>query len=405
MSDDEDRYRPLSGRGNQHRTRHHTSMPIPYLDDCDTFEEYKELVDLWELCTDIEENRRAPMLFSTIPIDSKKFGGNLRKKLMKVVKPTSLANDTEGVKKILTFLEGKIGKSEHCRQLEVFTQFYDYVKTVSMSVAEYISGFEEVIQLAAANDIEFKDNVTAYMLLKKAKLSDIDYKMVMTGVNIKKNFEAETLYKEIKDRMIDVLCNSMGHVTGQNDAFLSSHDHDVLVANGWRPPRRGNNRTYQKVPSRDNSRDAGNNRNLNPYGTNGKRMTCHRCGSRRHLLADCPDAHENKKKQDKRGKEYDRKDKRDRNRRSGARDTYMTERKNASSEESLVETQSDSSEEEKSSRHNRRYENSPRRHRDNRDRDRDRDSSRESRTARDTQSVHLTTDKVELSKFTSETIN
>lgn len=405
MSDDEDRYRPLSGRGNQNRARHHTSMPIPYLDDCDSFEEYKELVDLWELCTDIEESRRAPMLFSTIPIDSKKFGGNLRKKLMKVVKPTSLANDAEGIKKILDFLEEKIGKSEHCRQLEVFTQFYDYVKTVSMSISEYISGFEEVIQLAAANEIEFKDNVTAYMLLKKAKLSDIDYKMVMTGVNIKKNFEAGTLYKEIKDRMTDVLCNAMGHVTGQNDAFLSSHDHDVLVANGWRPPRRGNNRSYQKVPSRDNSRDARNNGNLNPYGTNGKRMTCHRCGSRRHLLADCPDAHENRKKQDKRGKEYDRKDKkdRDRNRRSGTRDTYMTERKNASSEESLVETQSDSSDEEKSSRHNRRYENSPRRHRDNRDKDRD--SSRDSRTARDTQSVHLTTDKVELSKFTSETIN
>jgi len=44
MSDEDDRYRPL--RGNQHRARHHTSMPIPYLDDCDSFEEYKELVDL-----------------------------------------------------------------------------------------------------------------------------------------------------------------------------------------------------------------------------------------------------------------------------------------------------------------------------------------------------------------------
>ena len=404
MSDEEDRYRSFSRMNNQHRTRHHTSMPIPYLDDCDTFEEYKELVDLWELCTDIDENRRAPMLFSTIPIDSKKFGGNLRKKLMKVVKPTSLANDSEGVKKIMDFLEEKIGKSEHCRQLEVFTQFYDYVKTVSMSISEYISGFEEVIQLAAANEIEFKDNVTAYMLLKKAKLSDIDYKMVMTGVNIKKNFEANTLYKEIKDRMTDVLCNAMGHVSSQNDAFLSTHDHDVLVANGWRPPRKGNRKSYQKLPSRDNSRD----RDLNPIGATGTRLKCHRCGSNKHLLANCPDSHENRNRQDRndrhdrqdrRGKEYDKKNKRYKEKRSGTRDTYMAERKKESSEESLVESSSGSEEEDRSRGHNRRYEDSPRRHRD------DRDSSRESRRSRNTQSVHLTTNKVELSKFTAETIN
>ena len=47
------------------RSRTHTSMPIPYLDDCDSYEEYKELIELWKLCTDIEDLRRAPLLFST----------------------------------------------------------------------------------------------------------------------------------------------------------------------------------------------------------------------------------------------------------------------------------------------------------------------------------------------------
>ncbi len=67
-----------------------------------------------------------------------------------------------------------------------------------MSISEYISGFEEVSQLAAANDIMFNDNVKAFMLLKKAKLADIDYKMVMTGVNVKKSFEKGVLYQVLK---------------------------------------------------------------------------------------------------------------------------------------------------------------------------------------------------------------
>ena len=97
----------------------------------------------------------------------------------------------------------------------MFTQYYDYGKKGSMSISEYISEFEEVNQLAAANDILFNDNVNAFMLLKKAKLTDIDYKMVMTGVNVKKNYEKGTLYQEIIDRMTDVLSNAMVQVTGK----------------------------------------------------------------------------------------------------------------------------------------------------------------------------------------------
>ncbi len=156
MSDDEG-VRLL--RNNQQRARNHMTMPIPYLDDCDSYKEYKELIELWQICTDIEELSRAPLPFSTIPTDSKKFEGNLRQKLMKFVKPSTLATDPEGIEKIMDWLEEKIGKSEHCRQIEMFTQYYDYGKTGSMSISEYISGFEEVSQLAGANDILFNDNV------------------------------------------------------------------------------------------------------------------------------------------------------------------------------------------------------------------------------------------------------
>ncbi len=366
MSDDEG---ANNFRNNQQRARVNMSMPIPYLEDCDSYEEYKEVIDLWQLCTDIEEKRRAPLLFSTIPTDSKKFGGNLRQKLMKFVKPSTLATDPEGIKTIMDWLEDKIGKSEHCRQIEVFTEYYDYVKTGSMSISDYISGFEEVSQLATANDILFNDNVKAFMLLKKAKLNDLDYRMIMTGVNVKRSYKKGTLYQEIKERMTDVLSNAMGQVTGQSEVFMTGHDHEVLVANGWRPPRKGNYKTYHKLPSRDNSRDNRTGKGLNPVGASGKRLLCHSCGSNKHLLKDCQDSYENKKKQDRRGKEFDRKDKRyNKFKRSGTREAYIAENKDASSEESFIETQSES-EDDRSSRYNRRYENSPRRYRDDRDRD------------------------------------
>ncbi len=83
-------------------------------------------------------------------------------------------------------------------------------------------------------------------------------------------------------RMTDDLSNAMEQVTGQSKAFVIGHYHEVLVANGWRPPRRGNYKTYQKLPSRDKRISKG----LNPVGASGMRLSCHSCGRNKHLLKD-----------------------------------------------------------------------------------------------------------------------
>ena len=81
------------------------SMDLPLLDDFDTFEEYYECMQMWELETKVKPENRGPMVAMSIPVDSTKFGDKLRKSVFKTVKPSTLSGNINGCKAVLDFLK------------------------------------------------------------------------------------------------------------------------------------------------------------------------------------------------------------------------------------------------------------------------------------------------------------
>ena len=47
-----------------------TTMPIPLLDDFDTWTEYEECVDLWQMTTKVDKKEQGAILGMTIPVNS-----------------------------------------------------------------------------------------------------------------------------------------------------------------------------------------------------------------------------------------------------------------------------------------------------------------------------------------------
>ena len=57
------------------------NMECPLLDDCPSFEQYQKLVNMWANTTDVNKAKLGSVLAMTVPIDSTKYGPDLREDL------------------------------------------------------------------------------------------------------------------------------------------------------------------------------------------------------------------------------------------------------------------------------------------------------------------------------------
>jgi hypothetical protein len=57
------------------------SMPIPLFDDFDTWGEYEDCIDMWKATTKVDKTEQGAILSMSIPVNSTKWGDNLRKGL------------------------------------------------------------------------------------------------------------------------------------------------------------------------------------------------------------------------------------------------------------------------------------------------------------------------------------
>lgn len=216
------------------------TMAIPMLDDFDTWNEYEDCIDLWALTTKVEPKQRGAVLAMTIPVNSTKWGDNLRKGMFQVVKPKTLGENANGVKLIMDYLREKLAPTDECLIIDLFNKIIVYKRKPGQSYKEYVSEFDMLYNQCISQDIPFHDTIIAFLLLHNAGMNSIEYKLVITNLSISES--VGKLYKTLKDRMINLLTNSMGNVVqggiATADVHLAEEQHDVLISQGWRPPKK-----------------------------------------------------------------------------------------------------------------------------------------------------------------------
>ena len=277
------------------------SMELPLLDDFDTFEEYFECMEMWENETNVLDEKRGPMVAMSIPKDSNKFGDNLRKGLLKVVKPAMLSNNPFGLKLIMDYLRENLAKNKTCNRIETFMRIFKISRKPGQSIKEYIHAFEMAHNDCISINMVIDDEILSYFLLLNSSLTEIEYKLIRNNLNIEENLGK--LYKIIKGRMIELLTNTMGDIVNLKgvaaaDVLVAEH-HDVFVAQGWKPPNKGKYKGYNRVSQNQIEHKNGKKPQhkqqqaelgTNPIGSDGKRWQCIACKSTMHLIANCPHA-------------------------------------------------------------------------------------------------------------------
>ena len=358
----------------------------PDLNKFDNYEDWRNNVLLWQGFTDYRPERMGAMLAYQLPNKSLAHGDLIQKDLFCVIPVSELLNDTNGVDRVIKFLDGHIGKKERESELEAFDKIWSYRRTSEQTILEYLKEHERFYNKCRTLGITFTDTCSAFIVMLGAKLNETQAELVKAVIDIEKEEKSKNMYTAVKTKMKDMLSNSLGNIaTGgpaktNAEAFVADHSEAYAAwqkKSSYKKNYTSNyNNNYNKKAAYNSS--SGNRSSftkqdkdanaMNPIDRiTGKPLKCKTCGSFRHFNRDCP------------YNKFQSKDNSNFNRKKGK--VYLVNVENSDEEDALLSqfdkvTSDAESEEEK-----------------------------EGGEKDQTEKVFFTTDKEELSKFTAESIN
>lgn len=282
----------------------------PDLNESKTYEAYKREVNAWDAVTDLGAAKRGNIVALSLPNKSK-FGNDIRERVFE-----SLSQDTlkaeNGLKKLLEFLDTELGKDAISDVIEKWDDFDSCKKSEAQSLEDFIAEFESKSNRVKSAGTTLPEEILAYMLMKRAGLSNLERMLVLSRVDMTKK---DTLYKEVKLHMTNILgkclksgANSSASVDSikLEPAYLAQHE-DILAAAGYYKNNGHNSKPYKggfkgKPKYKNQKQDQGSwkpqtqnkgSRPVNPKGSDGKTLTCRACGSFRHMVKECQHSYEN----------------------------------------------------------------------------------------------------------------
>ena len=227
------------------------------------YELYKLELLAWEAVTDVAEERRGIVVALSLPNNHE---SKIKEKVFESITLDSL-KDKDGLKTLITFLDGHLLKDSLEEAWLRFEDFEDCKRRQDESVVSFINEFDRKYQRIKAKGVAIPDNLLAFKLLKGAGLSREERLLVMTGINLDQQGQIyDEAQKSLKKFKGDSLSSSNNRMTYKEEPTFAT-------VSGYSRPRRERFR----------------NKDTNPTGRDGKTMTCSKCFSIRHLYNSCPD--------------------------------------------------------------------------------------------------------------------
>ena len=278
----------------------------PDLNECKTYEAYKREVNAWASVSDLAKAKRGNFIALSLPNKSK-FGNDIRERVFENLTPDELSGDT-GLEKVIEFLDKELGKDAIDDVIDKWDSFDSCRKEGDQSLDDFMADFEHKSNRVKAAGVTLPGEVLAYMLMKRAGLSNLERMLVLSRVDMT---DKVSLYKNVKHNMSNILGKCMKSKDELSNAIkleptlLTQHE-DVLAAAGYyrnraytapgkfhgkKGDRNKQGKGTNQRKSYEQKKDKGG-RPINAKGPDGKLLTCKACGSYRHLVKDCPDSYE-----------------------------------------------------------------------------------------------------------------
>ena len=286
-------------------------LEIPRLNDFDSYDAYKDVVELWKVTTDHPKKKLGAYLVTGLPNKSKTFGNNIQEGLFAKHRPSELANDESGYDKVIKYLDSILSKTPLSQSIEAFAKVHFFRRKSGQKIAEYIREFDIACNKCKNKNVAIDQTQKTFILLLGASLENHQYEMLKGYMD---DCDESEIYEKVKERMMFVLTNSLGEVCGQgkvesqplDEAFFTEHEeafaawqakknqHKGKQGQSYPSSNRYNNnhsnssQNYKGNSSNTNSSKYKNDSDLNPKDKMGRVLKCRECGSYKHLQRQCP---------------------------------------------------------------------------------------------------------------------
>ena len=241
-------------------------ISTPRFDVSSRYEAYEAEVLAWQTVTSLTKEKQAIVLVLAME--------EMKEKVLEEITLADLKAET-GVTKLLKYLKDNFGKDDLIDCLDRYKNFRDYHRTAGQSIGEYCSGFEQRVVRIKGKGLTLPPEILAFEIIRNARISKEDEKLVMTGLNFAKK---ETMYTDA----IKALKKFLGE---RSSVVGEGAEPTIKCEPAYATWNRGYNRDYSH--RRQKYYDE-NDVEINPLGRHGKHLTCFCCGSKRHLVEDCP---------------------------------------------------------------------------------------------------------------------
>ena len=288
-------------------------LEIPRLNDFDSYDAYKDVVELWKVTTDHPKKKLGAYLVTGLPNKSKTFGNNIQEGLFAKHRPTELANDESGIDKVLAYLDSILSKTPLSQSIEAFAKVHFFRRKPGQKISEYIREFDIACNKCKNKNVAIDQTQKTFILLLGASLENHQYEMLKGYMD---DCDESEIYEKVKERMMFVLTNSLGEVCGQgkvesqplDEAFFTEHEEAFAAwqakknqykgkqGQSYPSSNRYNNnhsngfQNYKGNSSNNNNNNSKykNDSDQNPKDKMGRVLKCRECGSYKHLQKQCP---------------------------------------------------------------------------------------------------------------------
>lgn len=272
-----------------------------------TFERWKVEIEMWSEVTDLAKNKMGIAVALSLPENDSTV---IREQVMEEVKLDDLKKD-DGLKTLLTFMEKKLGKDDMEDSLEKYEEFKNCRREQDQKIGEFIHEFEQKYNRILKKGIKLPEEILCFELLSSANISKPEKMLILSGINFEKK---ENLFDQAKKSLKKFKGDlaSSDDIVGATAAlkleptFFTSQEEALVADNlqyqrgrSWPRGRGFRGASYYRGRKTDRGGSARGNeyvKPVNPKGPDGNPLSCHGCGSYRHLVGACPHSYENARK-------------------------------------------------------------------------------------------------------------
>lgn len=277
-----------------------TIQPPSFVSDLKTYAEYKEDLKRWSRLTSLDKKLQAEMVIYHLD----NHPSRIKEKIVSEVAADKLQS-ADCITHLITFLDEVYGKDEMTDMWEKYKLFSHHFRKPNEAINDFLPNWEMAYRKLKATGCEYPDSVLGLKLLEDAQLSELETKLVLTGVNFA---EAKT-NKDLQNQITKSLKKFTGRSvissgkTSDNLAVSSikteptfvAQMEEVLLAKGWKPPKKNRRRSRSESPPRRKPVYKGK---KNPLGDNGRPLKCYlckcdhdkcNCPCNYHLANNCPE--------------------------------------------------------------------------------------------------------------------